>query len=695
MKRAFLLTLILLIAALIAPVSAQETEEEITVSNVVISDINTDAFPDVVVSYRLLDDEGLLVEDIEPTVRENGTAVSDFEIEFPVTTGVEYIIVLDANVSMTAIDEEGGITRAAKTRTALADFMRDYVSEDGLDRVSLIVPEGDAPVVLADRVDEPQAAVEAVGQFNPTQFPNRAPIQEMLTLALERAAETTNEDRYQVIVLFTNGGFLGEQLNYDELINLAAQSQSEFYGVILGLRADANEIDNLAPLINAMGGGFTHMPQVADIARLGAITSSNSQQAQLTYRATVFDQSDYVVEIAADEVAAEKSYTVSIEPPQVELLIASKSIIRKGEDGTAADQLSPARVAVQSQVIWPDDRPRSLDSVTLTVNDAVQPIPRGALLDNEGLLTVDWDIASLKAGSYQLKMMVVDEFGLVGESQTVLVPITIQMSRATATVEPDPTATPVPSVIGEVAGVVQPWLTRDNLTRLLFIFIPLLAIILLWRYFRNRRANRANQHNTVTSPVIVDESRPLVQPAAVTMPSAIKTVDETADLPTPARLERFVPGTGEITAQLPLTKLTHIIGSDPFSADVVLDHGSVSRLHASIRYEHNRFLLYDEGSAYGTRLNFEQLGLSPRFLKEDDEISFGDVYVRFKLEVDEEDEDEGGENVDLETAVPASESLLAPTVDETVAESAADDEATAIEPKIPESKGENDDEGEA
>ena len=73
------------------------------------------------------------------------------------------------------------------------------------------------------------------------------------------------------------------------------------------------------------------------------------------------------------------------------------------------------------------------------------------------------------------------------------------------------------------------------------------------------------------------------------------------------------------------------IGRDLEVAQIVFGDSSVSRLHARIRKRNGRYWLYDEGSASGTFLNHDRLGLSPRQLQDSDEIRLGRLHLRFQL----------------------------------------------------------------
>jgi hypothetical protein len=83
---------------------------------------------------------------------------------------------------------------------------------------------------------------------------------------------------------------------------------------------------------------------------------------------------------------------------------------------------------------------------------------------------------------------------------------------------------------------------------------------------------------------------------------------------------------------IPLNGREITFGSDPTQATVVLDHPSLSDLHARLhRAENNEFTLLDQNSTAGTWVNYE---ISPQegvILKHGDMIHFGKLTYRFVL----------------------------------------------------------------
>lgn len=80
---------------------------------------------------------------------------------------------------------------------------------------------------------------------------------------------------------------------------------------------------------------------------------------------------------------------------------------------------------------------------------------------------------------------------------------------------------------------------------------------------------------------------------------------------------------------IPLDREIIAIGRSP-SCDIVLSYPIVSRLHARIELQHDRYILSDAGSANGTYLNGEPV-VGERQLSTDDEIWLGsdEVVLRF------------------------------------------------------------------
>lgn len=72
---------------------------------------------------------------------------------------------------------------------------------------------------------------------------------------------------------------------------------------------------------------------------------------------------------------------------------------------------------------------------------------------------------------------------------------------------------------------------------------------------------------------------------------------------------------------------TPTIGRDPTRADIILQDPTVSALHARIRYENERFVIYDLGSTNGTFLGEHRF--DRQTLVEGDELRLGNTWLLF------------------------------------------------------------------
>jgi pSer/pThr/pTyr-binding forkhead associated (FHA) protein len=157
------------------------------------------------------------------------------------------------------------------------------------------------------------------------------------------------------------------------------------------------------------------------------------------------------------------------------------------------------------------------------------------------------------------------------------------------------------------------------------VVVLIVAVVLLRR--------RRSAPPAATAPPPVEPTHPDDHQATqVIMPAFVAQQAATAYL---EPLENAPDHQGTIA----IGEETMTIGRDPKLAQIVFADKSVSRLHARIMQSGNTFRLYDEGSASGTYINFEQVGLTPQVLNNNDEVHIGRVHLRFHVSAVEDDAD--------------------------------------------------------
>ncbi|MGB1253115.1 MAG: FHA domain-containing protein [Candidatus Promineifilaceae bacterium] len=604
MKHLRLLSLLLL---LLLP---QSTFAQTDVGAIEITEIDNSNYPAIAVSFTAKNQDGAGIEQIEGLqLTENGNPIEAFEL-VTLPSGVDVTFVIDANRTIEGIDLIGDTSRLEKVRQTIADFAVQYVSRTNSDRISVIAPNDGQPQFLLRDVTDPDLIAAGIRAYTPPQLPAVAPVQTMLEFAFEQAAQREPTDKYQAIVLFSDTELLGDQVDFFALRELAQQSDVVFFGAILGKVASDAEVENINELAIPTDGSWIHMPDQASFEPLTRIIKSNSSRSQVRYRSTLTQSGSGAVQLGLGGVSAETQYEIEIRPALIDI-IQGDPLIREGDPGTDLNTFEPRIHPITAQVSWPDEYPRAIDNVRLFVNGLEQRLVQPPILDTRGTLTFVWDISNLGTGTYQLEVEVTDELGISQRSSAKLQRIeaeSIQPQTAATEQVPTPVPTNVPNIVTDqierVFGQTAGWLTPGRLTYGLIGLVALLFVVLLFKWAK--RTQEAEE-----SAEIEPEQNVLILPENVYL-------ELMSDDRSPSHL-------------IPIKTETVSIGSDPFKADIILDSSSVSRLHARIVYENSQYVLYDEGSAYGTRINYERVGLAPRLVVDGDELTFGKTRMRFRI----------------------------------------------------------------
>lgn len=601
-----------LAALLLLPTAATAQDERYDPSQLTIVATDTSRFPTITLQITAQDAQSNGIRDFSAlTIREDDTPVESFTLE-TLPVGLDVTFVIDANTDINWVDLIGDVPRLAKVRTSIAQFASRYLSRAGLDRIHIVVPDGDAAQFLLAGGTTPAEVTEAIGGYAPTGLPTRAPLNALLVAALSGPPGQPDDDRYRALVVYTDAVDLAEQVDYDTLLPLAAARDVTVYFAIIGKRADADEVEAAARLYEPTGGTYIHMPQPEAADGLFQTLQTHVNHFLVSFRSRLNVSGRHTIALQLDDLAAQTALDVTVQPPEVVITLPPEPIFRLRDSAeTPLEQIEPRRTIVSAQLSWPDGWPRQLTATRLLVDDVEQPSDRGAVLDVTGRLTLQWDISALEAGTYALEIEVVDELGLSSRSapfsQTIITEITV-----TETPAPTPTPTATPTPMEATLAAVEPYLTRRNAQLALTGLIGLLLALAVWKV-RGRRRRAAE----APAPVVTRNAVAGIPAAAtVGLPEAALVVLENAP---------------EYDGAIRLAGESITIGSAENEVDIVFRQPSVAGLHARLRFSHGVFLLYDEGSVSGTHVNRERLGLAPVILQDGDEITFGRVRVRLRL----------------------------------------------------------------
>jgi HAD superfamily hydrolase (TIGR01509 family) len=604
------LTAILSILILVVPATAQDDGARLRLVGVDASE-----FPLIRITLLTADDQSRPITDLSQlTVQEDGVPVTDFSID-KTPAGVDVVLVIDANPDIIAVDDDSGFTRLEKVRESIKRFAETYMNPSGLDRVSIIVPteDGQGGQYLVQDASLPEEVIAAIEAYQPASL-RLTPLNAMLTLALEQMEQGADGDRFHALLLFSDGRRLSTQLSYPILTAQANDSNTPIYAAIVGAVADELEIDNVRRLFEPTRATYVHMPSTVEADPIYAIWQQQGDQLQLSYRSQQRQSGRNQVTINLGEESVGDSFEVTLQPPEILLQNESVQIRRIGAThDSALSDLQPAVHSVTASINWPDGLPRRVSDITLLVNDQPQIISNAVSEQQVESITVDWDISGFGQGEFDLVLTVIDELGYQGTSAGLPVRITSEWP-------PPPTAepTPPPAVEEETAAEALPPAMNGvfGVSQALAVGLITTLLLLFASIFWLRRRRKSIKKNFQDLPL------GSMTPAS----ENVSAEDDQANYI--ARLEPIAstkPGIIEVTGQ------NMTVGQEGGPADIVIPHSSLSLLHARIRHQENEYWLFDEGSAQGSYLNYERLGLAPRKLQDGDVVQFGTVSYRFHL----------------------------------------------------------------
>jgi hypothetical protein len=431
----------------------------------------------------------------------------------------------------------------------------------------------------------------------------------MLELALEEAAERKDAGRFQAIVLITDGGGLNRFL-FPPLVEQAQTLQVPVFALLLGLKPSESVVETVSWLTVPTRGFHVPMSEASESEGIYQVLQDNGTQSQVRYQSNLSESGSYSIVVSVDDSQDEETLDLSLAAPEVTLQLPQNVIRRRGtQPETALAELQPAIQPLTARVSWPDGSPRRIEAVTLLANDRPQSAP---VLGGSEELQVDWDISALDAGRYDLSVVVTDTLGFSAQSSTEVV--TVEVSRPEVAPTPAPTATPSP-----LAALRQLVPARQTLMPLAGTLGGAMLLLLVGAALLSRLHARGEGNGAGNSEARSAEGLP--EPGS----------EAAGPLP-----EAWLETAGEDALTLPLEGTSVTIGRDAQEVGLRIDDESVSALHARIRYRGENYWLYDEGSARGTFLNYERLGLAPKILEDGDEIQIGKVRLRFRQEPTEQ-----------------------------------------------------------
>lgn len=599
----------LLVISLTLPAASVRAQ---TTAFAAIANPDTSKFPIVTTILDAFDDQGNFLAALQPadvSVLENGEQITPDSLEL-LQTPLNFVLAINSGPSL-AVRDGFGKSRYDYTVASLSNWAAARPA-DSPDSLALVWNGG----IVASRLTPAEWNTRLTG-FDPEVRKSTSSLA-ALGFALDAAqgAETVPGAKKSVLLI---SGHLEkkDQENINSLITRAQQAGIRVYVWMTDSESFLTNSGALAlqELALATGGLYLTFTGKETLPDLEEWLSALRHVYRLTYSSKIraAGQQTLAVQVNTPTLALTSNavkFPLDIKPPSPSLLSPPIQIVRQNpEKPFEIESFLPTEQEISALVEFPDGRSRLLKRATLYVDGQ-----KAAETTLEPFNHFVWKLSEyVVSGEHTLRVEVEDSLGLVGASAEVPVQVTI--------IQPP----------GGIAGLVL-----RNRVAVTIAFMVLAGAILLGILFlggrrglatlAERRKRRAAQFDPVTQPV----SMPGSHTATARANSPFPWLRRKAAAP-PAYFVTLTPdGAPAPGDPISLTGHELTFGTDPTQATTVLDHPSLSALHARLRHEENgTFLLMDQNSIAGTWVNYESITKEGRVLKHGDVVNFGHLTYRF------------------------------------------------------------------
>ncbi len=598
-----------------------------TVSRAVLSAPNLDEFPHITSYLDVKDAQGLFVPGLgssDLTILEDNIVLGGQITE--IRPGAQIVVAINPGPSFGIVDFQGN-NRLYYISQVLEYWW--YVQiESELDDLSLVTPDG----VLFSHKKALDEWVEAWNLYEPP-LRTSIPRLEVLSAALDLASDPLPQAGMGRVVLFltpTLSPDWGETIQ--SFADRATQSNIRVHVVMIDSPAlfTSTSAAQLHALAVQTGGQFFAFSNTETIPDFQQLFESSRRVYQLGYNSQVNTAGVHtfsaVVNSPLGEITSEPiSFEVQLQPPNPIFVELPYQIVRAipNDAEIATENLEPSVYTVEVVVEFPDTIQREITRTALFANG--QKVVENV---TPPFNLLNWDLTSFgSSAEVTLKVEVVDELGMIGQSVDIPVQITIQRPQQ---------------------GLLPTLARNVPLISLGFVILAggvlLLVLVLAGRIrprrIGERRKSRAAYDDPVTQPVRQIEEQPDIEKNVIArfrrrLPSARlrRPQRESVQQEPFAYLTRISKeGAVDPGAVFRVTTSKITFGSDPSEAVVVLEDPAVEPLHSQLwRDDHGNFHIADQESVAGTWLNYAPVTQTGSLVEHGDLIHIAKIGFRFTL----------------------------------------------------------------
>ena len=575
---------------------------------------DTTKFPAISSYLDAFDEHGEFLSNLgvnDISVLENGELIKPESVE-SLTTPLSFVLAVNSDPALGNRDGQG-LSRFAKLQTILSAWA-GALPANSEDRLGLVWNGG----AIASHLT-PSDWKTRLTAFDPVTNKSAAS-----NLALSYALDAAQEAQLgpgskKSILLISPHLGVKDQAGLTDLIARAKQSGVRINVWIVDSQAYMGNAGSLAlvNLAEATGGHFATFTGSESLPALETWIGTLRTVYRVSYNSKIRAPGQNSVTLQVNNGSQSlstpsASFQLDIQAPSAVLLSPPITLVRQNPDAPFnIESFTPAEQQISILVEFPDGRVRSLKRTTLFVDGKKE-----AENTAEPFTHFNWNLRTYVAsGEHSLKVEVEDALGLSQVSASVPVQVTV--------VQPP----------GGMAGLILRNSTAITISFLVLAGAVVLGILILGgrrglASLAERRKSQKKKVDPVTQPVPAVEESPK-NGRANPFPWLRRR-----DPPAPAYLARLAADGSPLAGADPITVSGREItfGSDPTQATVVLDHPSLSLLHARLRREPDgSYLLLDQNSVAGTWVNYNPIPREGQTLQHGDLIQFGTLTYRFVL----------------------------------------------------------------
>jgi len=570
-------------------------------------------FPAITTLLDTFDDQGQFLSGLTPSnvvILENGQQVQPDSLqEFPLPLS---LVVAVNSSPILATRDDFGISRYDKISGVISNWAAARPA-DSKDDISLAWNGG----VVASHFP-PAEWKRRFDGFDPAPRNSKSGLA-ALSFALDAALDAKTVPGQKKAVLFISGHLDISSVNgLKDLTQRAKQAGVRVYVWLADSEAFLTHSGalSLQELADATDGRYLTFTGTERLPDPEEWFSPLRRIYQLTYtsRIRTAGQQSLSMQVNAKGLAlttAALNFKLDVQPPNPALLSPPIQILRQNPDKPFdIESFLPTQQEISALVEFPDGYPRQIKRTTLYVDG--QEVAENT---TEPFDKFTWNLSAyIASGEHDLEVEAEDELGLVRKSSAV----------------------PVLVMVLQPPGGFLGLLMRNSATLTIFLIVLAGAIVLGVLFLGGRlrissltqfRKAQAAKNDPVTQPV-----HAAVEPSGLSRSTSSFPWLRRKTASPPAYFVKLTPdGQPSPGDPIGLNGNETTFGTDPTQATHILDHPSISSLHARLRMNENgSFQLSDQNSVAGTWVNFESIK-EGYTLKHGDVINFGQLTYRFVL----------------------------------------------------------------